>query len=558
MLLEEGPNPWGGRLISPLRGSGRPAGLRIWVIAKSRYIEIYDTTLRDGAQGMNVKFSLQDKISLTLRLDEFGIPFIEGGWPFSNPQDEEYFKAIKDYHLRQAKIVAFGSTRKKGVRPEEDGNLNAIVKSDVDYATLVGKSWILHVKRVLRVKPEENLDMIYDSISYLKSHGMRVIFDAEHFYDGYKDDPEYAVRVLEVAREAGADRIVLCDTNGGALTHEFYEITKRMCKRFGDCVGVHCHNDSGLAVANSLMAVVAGAVHVQGTINGIGERCGNADLCQIIPALEVKMGYRALSSSSNGLRGLRGLSLFVYDLIGVKPNPYQPYTGQYAFAHKAGTHSDGVMKVSRAYEHIDPEIVGNDRFIAVSEIAGRSAIVYKATKLGLSLKKDDAVVLKALRMVKELEASGKMFEEADGSLYLLLLKAMDAYRPHFEVLSWAVTSGTGEEGLRSVCTVKLKVKDKIVTSVAEGVGPVHAQDLALTRALKPEYPHLERVSLVNYRVSIVGRSEGTASVVRVLIEFKGDGECWMTAGSSANILEASMQALIEGYEYYLHKRELKQ
>jgi len=527
------------------------------VIAKSRFIEIYDTTLRDGAQGMRVNFSLQDKISLTLRLDEFGIPFIEGGWPFSNPKDEEYFKAIKDYSLRQAKIVAFGSTRRKGVRPEEDENLNAIIKCDVDYAALVGKSWILHVKEVLRVKPEENLDMVYDSIAYLKSHGIKVILDAEHFYDGYKDDPEYALKVLEVARGAGAERIVLCDTNGGTLTHEFYEITKRVCEKFGDCIGVHCHNDSGLAVANSLMAVVAGAAQVQGTINGIGERCGNADLCQIIPALEIKMGYRALSSSSNGLRGLRDLSLFVYNLIGMEPNPYQPYTGQYAFAHKAGTHSDGVIKVSRAYEHIDPELVGNDRFIAVSEIAGRSAVVHKAKKLGLSLKKSDPVVLKVLRMVKELEASGKIFEDADGSLYLLLLKAMNAYKPHFEVLSWTVTSRASKGGVKSLCTVRLKVKEKIVTSVAEGVGPVHAQDLAIMRALKPEYPYLERVNLINYKVSIVGRSAGTASVVRVLIEFKGDGEYWTTTGSSANILEASMEALVEGYEYYLHKRELQ-
>jgi 2-isopropylmalate synthase len=528
------------------------------VIAKSRSVEIYDTTLRDGAQGMRVNFSLQDKISLTLRLDEFGIPFIEGGWPFSNPKDEEYFKAIKDYSLKQAKVVAFGSTRRKGVRPEEDENLNAIVKCDVDYVTLVGKSWILHVKEVLRVKPKENLDMVYDSISYLRDHGIKVIFDAEHFYDGYKDDPEYAVKVLEVAREAGAERIVLCDTNGGALTHEFYEITKGVCERFGNCVGVHCHNDSGLAVANSLMAVVAGAVHVQGTINGIGERCGNADLCQIIPALEIKMGYKTLNSSSNSLRGLRSLSLFVYNLTGMEPNPYQPYTGQYAFAHKAGTHSDGVIKVSRAYEHIDPELVGNDRFIAVSEIAGRSAIVYKAKKLNLSLEKNDSVVLKALKMVKELEASGKMFEDADGSLYLLLLKAMNAYRPHFEVLSWAVKSKAGKGGVRSLCTLKLRVRNKIVTSIAEGLGPVHAQDLALMKALKPEYPNLECVSLMNYKVSIVGRSAGTASVVRVLIEFKGDGEYWATTGSSANILEASMEALVEGYEYYLHRRDARQ
>ena len=528
------------------------------MVAKSRFIEIYDTTLRDGAQGMGVSFSLQDKISLALKLDEFGIPFIEGGWPSSNPKDEEFFKAIKDYTLKQAKITAFGSTRRKGIRPEQDDNLNAIIKCDVEYAAIFGKAWKLHVREVLRASYQENLDMIYDSISYLRSHGVRVIFDAEHFYDGYKDDPDYAVRVLEVAREAGAERLVLCDTNGGTLTHELYEITKRMCEKFGDCIGVHCHNDSGLAVANSLMAVIAGAVHIQGTINGLGERCGNADLCQIIPALELKMGYKALRSSNNGLQGLKSLSALVYDLAGIEPNPYQPYTGQYAFSHKAGAHSDGVLKDPRAYEHIDPALVGNERFIAVSELSGRSAITYKARKFGLNLDKNDAAIARVLKTVKELEASGRRFEDADGSLYLLMLKALNKFKPHFEVLSWTVTSRARKSDIKSICTIKLKVGDRIVTSVAEGIGPVHAQDMALVKALKPEYPMLENVQLINYKVSIAGRSMGTASIVRVLVEFKGDNEYWSTTGASANILEASMEALIDGYEYYLHRLELKQ
>ena len=527
------------------------------MVAKSRFIEIYDTTLRDGAQGMGVSFSLQDKISLALKLDEFGIPFIEGGWPSSNPKDEEFFKAIKDYTLKQAKITAFGSTRRKGIRPEQDDNLNAIIKCDVEYAAIFGKAWRLHVREVLKASYQENLDMIYDSISYLRSHGVKVIFDAEHFYDGYKDDPDYAVRVLEVAREAGAERLVLCDTNGGTLTHELYEITKRMCKKFGDCIGVHCHNDSGLAVANSLMAVIAGAVHVQGTINGLGERCGNADLCQIIPALELKMGYKALRSSSDGLQSLKSLSTLVYDLAGIEPNPYQPYTGQYAFSHKAGAHSDGVLKDPRAYEHIDPALVGNERFIAVSELSGRSAIMYKARRFGLNLDKNDVAIAKVLKTVKELEASGRRFEDSDGSLYLLILKALNKFKPHFEVLSWTVTSRARKSDIKSICTIKLKVRDKIVASVAEGIGPVHAQDMALVKALKPEYPMLENVQLMNYKVSIVGRSMGTASIVRVLVEFKSDNEYWSTTGASANILEASMEALIDGYEYYLHRLELK-
>ncbi|MEM4576304.1 MAG: citramalate synthase [Candidatus Nezhaarchaeales archaeon] len=524
------------------------------MIVKSRFIEIYDTTLRDGAQGVGISFSLQDKISLTLKLDEFGIPFIEGGWPFSNPKDEEFFKAIKNYHLKYAKITAFGSTKRKDVKPENDENLNAIIDCGVDYATIFGKAWTLHVREVLKVKLHDNLDMIYDSISYLRDHGIKVIFDVEHFYDGYKEDPEYAIKVLEVAWEAGAERLVLCDTNGGTLTHEFYEITKKICEKFGSSIGVHCHNDSGLAVANSLMAVIAGAVHVQGTINGIGERCGNADLCQVIPALELKMGLKALRKA-NGLQELKTLSTFVYDLVGMDPNPYQPYTGQYAFAHKAGAHSDGVIKVSRAYEHIDPSLVGNERLITVSELSGRSAIVYKARKFGLNLDRNDSVVLKVLRTVKELESSGKRYEDADGSLYLLILKSMGKYRPHFEVLSWTVTSRASKTGVKSLCNIKLKVKGRIIASTAEGIGPVHAQDLALVEALKSEYPCIEAVRLMNYKVSIVGRSAGTASVVRVLIEFEGNGEYWSTAGSSANILEASMEALVDGYEFYLHRRE---
>ncbi|MCS7139682.1 MAG: citramalate synthase [Candidatus Nezhaarchaeota archaeon] len=525
------------------------------MIAKSRFIEIYDTTLRDGSQGMGVSFSLQDKISLTLKLDEFGIPFIEGGWPASNPKDEEYFKSIKEYSLKQAKIVAFGSTRRHNLKLAEDENLNAIIKCDVDYAAIVGKSWTLHVKEVLKTSLNENLDMVYDSITFLRDHGIKVVFDAEHFYDGYKEDPEYAVKVLETAREAGAERLVLCDTNGGTLTHEFYEITKRMCEKFGEYIGVHCHNDSGLAVANSLMAVIAGAVQVQGTINGLGERCGNADLCQIIPALEVKMGYKALRQSRNGLQGLRSLSMFVYELVGMEPNKYQPYTGQYAFAHKAGMHSDAVIKNRRAYEHIDPSIVGNERLIAVSELSGRAAIMYKAKKFGLNLDKSDPAITRILRMVKELEARGKTFENADGSLYLVMLKALNKFKPHFEVLSWRVTSKFHKSDIKSICTIKLKIKNRILTSIAEGIGPVHAQDLALLKALRPEYPMVEKVELANYKVSIVGRSMGTASMVRVLIEFKGDEDYWSTTGASTNILEASIEALVEGYEYYLHKHE---
>ena len=525
------------------------------MVAKSRFIEIYDTTLRDGAQGMGVSFSLQDKISLTLKLDEFGIPFIEGGWPSSNPKDEEFFKAIRDYRLRQAEITAFGSTRRKGIPPERDENLNAIVDCDVKYATIFGKAWKLHVKEVLKAKPEENLEMIYDSISYLRSHGVKVIFDAEHFYDGYRDDPEYALEVLKAAREAGAERLVLCDTNGGTLTHELYQVTKRVCEVFGDCIGVHCHNDSGLAVANSLMAVEAGAIQVQGTINGFGERCGNADLCQVIPALELKMGFRALRDPVNGLQGLKSLSTFVYELAGLEPNPYQPYTGQHAFTHKAGAHSDGVLKNPKAYEHIDPALVGNERFIAVSELSGRAAISHKAKRFGLNLDKDNAAAIRVLRMVKELEASGRRFEDADGSLYLLMLKALNQYRSHFEVVSWTVTSRARRGDIKSMCTVRLKVGDRFVTSVAEGIGPVHAQDLALIKALKTEYPSLEEVQLMNYKVSIAGRSMGTASIVRVLVEFKCNSEYWATTGASANILEASMEALVDGYEYFLHRHE---
>ena len=345
---------------------------------KSRYIEIFDTTLRDGSQSKDVYFSLQDKLRIIARLDDFGIPLIEIGWPGSNPKDKELFSYVKNLSLKQAKIVAFGSTRRANIKPEKDQNLNAIIDSNVSMAAIFGKSWDLHVTRILKTSLEENLSMVLSSIEYLRQHGLEVIFDAEHFFDGYKENREYALKVLKAAEEAGARTIVLCDTNGGCLPHEVYEITKQVVEKLKTPVGLHCHNDTGNAVANSIQGVLAGALHVQGTINGIGERCGNADLCQIIPNLELKLGFKTSSQGVDRLRKLVALSRYVYELAHLPPNPYQPFVGKNAFAHKGGVHVDAVLKIPRSYEHIPPELVGNQRQISLLKRRSLAYLLMKA------------------------------------------------------------------------------------------------------------------------------------------------------------------------------------
>jgi len=500
-----------------------------------------------------VIFSLQDKLRITAKLDDFGITFVEGGWPGSNPKDEEYFKRVKDLPLKNTEVVAFGSTRRSGIRSSADQNLNALVNSGVRTATIFGKSWDLHVKTVLKTTLESNAEMVYDSVMYLKDHGLKVIFDAEHFYDGFKNNKDYAMGIVKTAVDAGAKTVVLCDTNGGTLPHLFSEITKEAVSVIKVPLGVHCHNDSGAGVANSLMGVLAGARHVQGTINGVGERCGNADLCQIIPALELKMGIRTSRLPRSRLKSLKPLSLYVYEMLHMHPNLYQPYVGENAFAHKGGVHVDAVVKNHLAYEHIDPDQVGNLRFFSVSELSGRANILTKAKEFGLRVAKEDPVVTRLLTRIKEMEFQGYQLEGADGSLYLLMAKELGVYRKLFSVLQWRTISESRDGGFAAESSIKIRVGEKEIYVVSEGNGPVNAQDRALRKALVEFFPEIDKVQLINYKVSIAEAAEGTASSVRTFIEFTDGGSNWITVGVSTNILEASKQGLIDGYDYYLQR-----
>ena len=423
--------------------------------------------------------------------------------------------------------------------------------------TIFGKSWDLHVISVLNTTLEENLNMIFDSISYLKEHGLRVFFDAEHFYDGFKNNKDYAINVLKTAIEAKADVIILCDTNGGTLPHEFLEITKEVKSLVNIPIGVHCHNDSGVAVANSLLGVIAGATQIQGTINGIGERCGNADICQIIPALELKMGIRALKTSKEKLKSLKQLSLYLYEILHMRPNPYQPYVGENAFAHKGGVHVDAVLKNKIAYEHISPEEVGNIRLFSISELSGKANIIAKAKEFGFDIKKDDPIVANILNKIKELEYKGYHLEGANGTLYLLMAKELGLYKKLFHVIRWRTISESHNGDTTAESSIKIKVGDREIFVIAEGNGPVNAQDKAIRKAMMEFFPEIEKVQLINYKVSIADTAQGTASSVRTFIEFTDGKTNWITVGVSTNILEASKEALIDGYDYYLQRLKRK-
>ncbi len=502
-------------------------------------------------------FSLQDKLRITSRLDEFGVQYIEGGWPGSNPKDEEYFRRVRGLPLKNSEVVAFGSTRRCDVSPSEDANLNALIQSGTKTVTIFGKSWDLHVRSVLKTTFESNLEMVYDSVKYLKEHGLSVFFDAEHFYDGFKSNREYALSVLRAAVDAGADLVVLCDTNGGTLPHAFSEITKEVVSSVKVPVGVHCHNDSGVAVANSLLGVMAGASHVQGTINGIGERCGNADLCQIIPALELKMGMPTSNLPRQRLKSLKSLSLYVYEVLHMHPDQYQPYVGENAFAHKGGVHVDAVLKNCIAYEHICPEDVGNLRLFSVSELSGKANILAKAKEFGMEVNKDDPVVIRLLNKIKDLEYQGYQLEGADGTLYLLMAKEFGTYKKLFSVLQWRTISESRDGGFLAESSLKMRVGDKEIFVISEGNGPVNAQDRALRKAMSELFPEIDRIQLINYKVSIAEAAQGTASAVRTFIEFSDGKTNWITVGVSTNILEASKTALIDGYDYYLQKLRTK-
>ena len=511
-------------------------------------VEVLDTTLRDGAQTVNVSFTLNDKLRLAQVLDELGVDYIEGGWPGSNPKDEEFFNQVKKLSLVHSKVAAFGSTKKSGSRADEDPSLKAIARSGAEVAVVFGKTWILHVDHVLRVSRQENLDLIHDSLSYLKSLGLKVIFDAEHFYQGFGADREYALEALKVAEEARVDVITLADTNGGTLPSRVYEVTKMVKERIKSKLGIHAHNDLGCGVANTLMGVMAGARHIQGTINGLGERTGNADLVQVIPTLVAKLGLRALKGMES-LKMLRNVSRLVSELAGLPPNPYQPYIGDNAFTHKAGVHVDAVLKNTSAYEHIDPQVVGNTRSVAISELSGTANLVTHGTNiLGIEVKKSDERLKRALAEVKRLEKAGYSFDSSPASALLILMRSLGIYRKLIDMQYWKVISETGT----SIGLVKANSRLR----VAEGKGPINAVDLAIRAALLSDYPELSKITLVDYKVVLPGEVKNTESMVRVTVEFADESNSWRTMGVSANVIEASVKALVDGLDFFLQTRRI--
>ncbi len=512
-------------------------------------LEIYDTTLRDGSQAVGVSFSVNDKAKIIKLLDEMGIDYIEGGWPGANPKDVELFKQFKDVKLKNSILTAFGCTRKADVRPEDDFVLSQLLEAGTKIITIFGKSWDFHVEHALCTTMDENLAMISDSVSYLKSQGRRVFYDAEHFYDGYKNNPEYALKTLEAAHKAGAERLILCETNGGCLSTEITEITEVVKKHFPDAVlGIHAHNDSDLAVANSLAAVAAGAIQVQGTFNGYGERCGNANLCSIIPNLQLKMGYDILGE---GLKNLVYVSRQVYEIANMNTNEYAPYVGRSAFSHKGGVHASGVRRQSKTYEHVEPEEVGNTRRILVSDQSGIASIKDKLDRLDLDLDVSKDSYKEILAHIKELEWQGYAFEDADASFELMVKKILALKPTFFEVLDFRVISNTGNEELNTEASVKVRVGKEVIHTVSEGDGPGHALDQALRRALRPFYPKIKEFKLSDFKVRILDGSDGTSAKTRVHVETSDGYNRWDTVAVSRNIIEATYLAIVDSIDYGL-------
>lgn len=518
-------------------------------------VKLYDTTLRDGTQGEDISFLVEDKVRIAHRLDECGINYIEGGWPGSNPKDIAFFKDIKKEKLSQAKIAAFGSTRRAKVTPDKDQNIRTLVQSEADAVTIFGKTWDFHVHEALRITLEENLELIFDSLEYLKGRMPEVFYDAEHFFDGYKSNPQYALKTLQAAQQAGADCIILCDTNGGTMPYEFAGIIQEVRKVITTPLGIHTHNDGDCAVANTIVAVEQGIVQVQGTINGFGERCGNANLCSIIPALRLKMKKECISDEQ--LKHLRELSRFVYELANLAPDKHQPYVGNSAFAHKGGVHVSAIQRHPETYEHIRPELVGNNTRVLISDLSGRANILAKASEFNLNLDSKDPVTLDILDNIKEMENRGYQFEGAEASFELLMRRALGTHRKFFSVSGFRVIDEKRNEDGRPIseATIMVKVGGKVEHTAAEGTGPVNALDNALRKALEKFYPKLKEVKLLDYKVRVLPAGQGTASSIRVLIE-SGDKEGrWGTVGVSSNVIEASYQALIDSIEFKLHKEE---
>jgi 2-isopropylmalate synthase len=518
-------------------------------------IRIYDTTLRDGMQAEGISFSLEDKLLIAKQLSLLGFDYIEGGYALSNPKEMQFFLEAAKLNLAPAKVCGFGNTRRADATVQTDASLNAILACKTPVATLVGKCWDLHVTEVLHCSLQDNIIICAESVTYMKDKGLEVIFDGEHFFDGYKKNPEYALKVLAAVVDAKADVIVLCETNGGCLPNEVYDITKTVKQKFGKVsLGIHCHNDTDCAVANSLAAVHAGARHVQGTINGLGERCGNANLCTIIPNLTIKMGYEVLKPDK--IKMLTETSRFVFEIANLPPVTNMPYVGESAFAHKGGLHVDALRKNKKTYEHIDPAVVGNERRFLISELSGKANILAKLEKANIA--QDKKLAQQILTEVQNLENKGYQFEAAEASFELLVKKIMGTYKPFFELEKFHITVEKNSGGkMVSQATIKLAVDDKTEHAVSEGDGPVDALYNALCKSLEKSHPNIREMHLIDYKVRIVNPAAGTAAITRVVIETRDKDAIWGTVGVSENIIEASWQALVDSVEYKLIKDSKK-
>lgn len=520
-----------------------------------RRIEIYDTTLRDGAQTEGISFSVEDKLRITEKLDELGVHYVEGGWPGANPRDLEYFKRAGKLKLKNVRIVAFGSTHRPKYKASEDVVFKSLLDSRVKIITIFGKTWDFHVKEALKIPLNENLDIIHDSIAYLKKHAETVFFDAEHFLDGYKDNPQYALKCLLAAQDAGADCIIPCDTNGGSLPGDVKRIFNEIMKDIRTPLGIHAHNDSECAVANSVIAIESGALQIQGTINGLGERCGNANLCSVIPNLQVKLGMKCIDAEQ--LRRLRDVSRFVNEIANIRHFQRQPFVGDSAFAHKAGIHVSAIRKRPETYEHIRPDLVGNSQRVLISDLAGKGNVLRKAEEFGIKLAPDSPQLQDIVTTLKNLENEGFQFEAAEASFELLMKKALGLHKRFFDLIGFRVIIEKRKEGEESFseATIMVKVGGHIEHTAAEGNGPVNAIDHALRKALDKFYPELKHVKLHDYKVRVLAAGKGTSAKVRVLVESGDEEERWGTVGVSEDIIEASYQALVDSIEYKLLKAQ---
>lgn len=516
-------------------------------------LQTFDTTLRDGTQGEKISFSVDEKLRVAHKLDEFGIDYIEGGWPGSNPKDAGFFEAAKTENWRHAKICAFGSTRRAGVRAEDDANLNMLLAAETPAVSIFGKTWIKHLVKALKVSREENSAMIFDSVHYLKEHGREVIYDAEHFFDGYKNDPDYALETLHAARKAGADTLTLCDTNGGTLPHEIAEIVAHVRREFDGNLGIHAHNDSELAVANTLSAVNAGVRHIQGTVNGFGERCGNTNLISAMANLQLKLGYACVSAEA--MQRLTELANFIFELANLNPRDEAAFIGKSAFAHKGGVHVSAVMKDPATYEHIAPEQVGNRRRVLVSDLSGRSNVNYKMEELDLQAG-DHSESSTIVQEIKLLENQGYHFEAAEASFELLVQRLRGRIPVFFDLQGFRISVERDADSSlpRSEASIRVKVNQHVEHTAAEGDGPVNALDNALRKALLRFYPEIAQMHLIDYKVRVLSEGDGTAAKVRVLIESQSGEKRWTTIGVSENIIEASWEALVDSFSFFLYKQ----